>query len=216
VSDYDNKEHEVVPGVLRGYRQWQVQPDGLYACNFPVRWEAGVNTATHQGAKTYDYGDGRRRLHKVEVPDDQAAPVKGCSCGFYALHGTDLYRGHGPRYVSGSIKAYGHVILGTTGFRAQYVEIESLWIPDALEGRHTLALSVIRDHYPDVPVFDTWADLMQAFPPIPVTELIGPPEPYEDIFTRAWGPQVATISVEEFIRYMSSHMMQSSRQDPEQ
>ena len=196
MSDYDNKEHEVVPGVLRGYRQWQVQPDGLYACNFPVRWEAGVNTAIHQG---------RRRLHKVE------APVKGCSCGFYALHGTDLYRGHGPRYVSGSIKAYGHVILGTTGFRAQYVEIESLWIPNEterwrlLERRLTPVLSVIRDHYPDVPVFDTWADLMQAFPPIPVTELIGPPE-----------PQTFTISVEEFIRYMSSHMMQSSRQDPEQ
>jgi hypothetical protein len=114
------------------------------------------------------------------------------------------------------------VILGTTGFRAQYVEIESLWIPNEterwqlLERRLTPVLSVIRDHYPDVPVFDTWADLMQAFPPIPVTELIGPPEPYEDIDTRAWAPQTLTISVEEFIRYMSSHMMQSSRQDPEQ
>jgi len=177
-NEFDAKEHELVPGVLRGYRQWRVAPDGLLACNFPVRWDRGINTAIHFGGG-YVYSDGTTSTHRGagnffrdRFPDEREAPVKGCTCGFYALHDPrDISTGPAG-WVGGSIKAYGRVILGDLGFKAQYAEIESLtsyWGPSDLTDQ-------LRAWYPGVPVFDTAPELAEAFPPIPVTELL-PPKP---------------------------------------
>lgn len=157
MSNFSNEERQVVPGALRGYRQWFVEPGViLKAMNFPYHWTRGPNLAICQN----------QFLHFNE-PKHQV-PTRSCTCGFYALHGpAELNTGPHVNIVNGVIKAYGNVVLGTQGFRAQYAEVEAL----VARGGGLLLREALAQVY-QVPVFPTWNELLEQFPPIPVGELL--------------------------------------------
>lgn len=60
--------------------------------------------------------------------DDCGGVSKTCACGFYAYH-KDLESYYSPRRAVGVIEAYGRVILGGKGFRAQKARIVGLVLP---------------------------------------------------------------------------------------
>lgn len=149
MSEFGDIEQTMVPGTLRGYREWVPTPNGLQAVNFPFIWEPGVNTA--QCARR-----------------DGPAPRAKCTCGFYARHtpfSPSFYTA-----IAGVIKASGRVILGTAGFRAQYAEIEALYFPPGW-GTPTML-----DQY-NVPIYRDFDAMVQDFPPISVQHLLPEPGP---------------------------------------
>jgi hypothetical protein len=178
VANYDAKETELVPGALRGYRSWRLDRDwehpgpaynvdsnSLRACNWNHVWTPGVNPATcYLGYYSKQHPGGRG--HKT--------PVKGCSCGIYAVH-EPTGRIDGSGYIGGSIKAYGKILLGTDGFRASTAEIEALAPINPSAQLFPIGLSWLQeigDRY-QVPVFKSMDELTEAFPPISVDHLIG-------------------------------------------
>lgn len=156
-----SNERETVPGVLRGYRSWQLdgQLDGNVALLLPITgrrpvWRPGKNTA-----KCSYSGLGH------------PAPYAGCTCGLYAMHTPS--RGIYNVPVVGTIKAYGKVILHEEGFRAEYAEIEGLILHPVSDT--PLLRKVLRLFY-QVPIFNSAAELMYHFPPISVEHLMPAPE----------------------------------------
>src|SRR6188474_3982377 len=119
VSDeYTGPEHLLVPGTLRGYRAWRLDGGYLRSVVDAGAWQETGNTA--------DCGrfDSRLIIIGPEVLGYHRAPDRHCTCGFYAKHHLSEVEGefYGSQFVHGSIKAYGKVILGTKGFRAQYAD----------------------------------------------------------------------------------------------
>ena len=163
-KDFTGSEHEVVPGALRGYRAWRYDQGLLQACNFDgFPWLPGRNEAVCARTPM------NRLCDNPDCPSCRRCPgptpVAECSCGFYAKHRPDNFDSRG--YVIGVIKAYGKVILGTEGFRAQYAEIEAL---APLTSLYPESLSQYK-----VPIL-TPGMMLERFPPISVKELL-PPEP---------------------------------------
>ena len=171
-EDFAGAEHELVPGVLRGYRAWRWQEGRLIACNWDGTWEPGRNEARclrYQGCGVPECASCAAYIHPEPVP------YSPCACGFYAKHKPGGYDSRGS--VIGVIKAYGKVVLGTLGFRAQYAEIEALSMVS-----HEIARTV-NDYYQvpcfdyyQVPCFADYGEMLEKFPPIPVDELL-PPKP---------------------------------------
>lgn len=169
MSEYGDIEQTMVPGTLRGYREWIPTPEGLKAVNFPIIWGPGVNTA--RCAATF-----------LEHPN-RVTPVRACTCGFYARHAP--FHLSFPSSIAGVIKASGRVILGTAGFRAQHAEIEALYF-ESWWGTSTML-----DQY-NVPIYGDFGAMERDFPPISVQHLLSEPElmPYMDPDRVAvkWGP----------------------------
>lgn len=172
MHDYSSTETTMVPGALRGYRTWRLSGQGLVAVAKNYNWFAGVNVAS---------------CHRHP---NNAAPCQDCSCGLYAKHGpAQVVAEFGTDNTIGTIKAYGKVVLGTAGFRAEKAEIESIYLPPRLA---TYAASFLADLY-NVPVFTSLRELILKFPPIPVDHLI---DVYEELIssgpavTGLWGPYV--------------------------
>jgi hypothetical protein len=163
-----SSSREVVPGTLRGYRGWRMDSRNgvLYACNWMDAWISGRNEASCKmanppGCKCGDCNPAPSEPH--------AAPSGNCTCGFYGKHLPFDYD-HRANVV-GVIKAYGNVVLGTKGFRAQYAEIEAL-LPLSLYGGLVPEIwEASRDLY-QVPVFEDHDSMLEQFPPISVKELL--------------------------------------------
>lgn len=163
---YSQREHELVPGFLRGYRCWYLA-------------QLGDEPHLASVAQNYAWTPGRltaQCLHQVPNHHWSEAPKRGCGCGFYAT-----YVGFPPDYIGsieGSIKAEGRIIMGQRGFRAQYATVEALCFGDIGLGDLIRRTSVeyLKEAF-EVPFFDNRRDLMDAFPPQDVSHLIGEPEP---------------------------------------
>lgn len=164
-SEFSGKEAELVPGVLRGYREWRLNPSGnLMAVNFEIPWGRGKNTAWCA----------KGQVNYPPTPHSNAIPEANCTCGFYARHEPT---GFGLGSVVGSVKAYGKIILGTLGFRAQFVEIEAVAVShDIRVPPLSDVLSATREIY-QIDIFGNLDQLVKAFPPIPVNHLLEREEP---------------------------------------
>lgn len=162
-SDYGATERELVPGALRGYRSWRNGHDGnLLAVNFKNYWVRGVNVATCLAGG--GACPGPLSCNMCAGGSGHVSPMADCTCGFYAAHqigGVD-HRGS----VVGSIKAYGKVLVGPKGFKAQKAEIEAL-----VFGGTVFTRTVMSEMW-GVPIFSSTSELLEAFPPIPVDHLI--------------------------------------------
>lgn len=115
------------------------------------------------------------------APTD-SSPAAKCSCGFYSYYDRFSEEFLGTRAgVHGSVRAYGKVLLGPRGFRAEKVEVEAICmshnlnelVPDA-NNRARLVGNVAA--YYNVPWFWSQEELLRAFPPNDLTALL-PPEP---------------------------------------
>lgn len=150
-------------GSLMGMRAWIIADNwashglltGVYH-RYP--WTPDVNVATHWGP----------------------VPARGCDlisldclCGFYAYYdGSNDYLqdrvGWSDWRIAGIIEGWGRCVVGTRGFRCQRAQIQALVTPHGVDSE---TVQRIRNHYPDVPWFDTHAAAVAAFP-LSVAELV--------------------------------------------
>lgn len=151
----------LVPGELRGYRQFLLLEDGLYPV---VHWAAGPWADSAQVAQC-STGAG----HDV--------PARDCTCGLYGWYdpsGTSGSYG-GARAV---IAASGRIVLGDRGFRAARARVQAVALPVPLRWQPrgaARAREMLAARYPDVQVFRSTRQMVRAFPPHDVRELgIGP------------------------------------------
>lgn len=152
----------LVPGELRGYRQFELRPDGLY----PL-----VHSRT---------GPWEGTLHRARCSTgaEHEAPDADCRCGLYAwyLPGSATVS-LGP--VAAVVAARGRCILGDRGFRASRARIEAVALPAAVRFQPAAARRARRmlgERYPDTRVYPSARAMLKDFPPHDVTSLgIEPP-----------------------------------------
>lgn len=84
-----------------------------------------------------------------------------CTHGFYGYYdGSNDYYKAG--YVMGVVEGYGETVIGTRGFRCMKARILAIRIPKHVPDR--LRAMILRN-YPDIPVFDTFKQMVAEFPP---------------------------------------------------
>jgi hypothetical protein len=169
-----------VPGEITGYRSWkplmsqQIEP-ALCAYTQGYIWKPGLNVAEClRGGTLYGY-----RPHRP-------MPSKDCTCGFYARSVDD---DHGYNIgISGVIKASGRVILGATGFRAEFARIVALYSDTGyntylenhavnswtMTWRETQLRCAARY---GVPLFNNFQEAVEAFPPDDLSAFRKEPKP---------------------------------------
>lgn len=170
-DQYDGASRQLVPGTLRGYRAWcrpsldliSGEPTTalLKSVSMHFYWPPGPTRAECFGTGLLE------NLSYSTHP----APVEGCSCGYYATYGLqDLpifqsWPYMGDMYSIGSVNAFGKIALGTRGFRAEFMTIESLAL---LRGS---SLDWLAEAYQATPVH-SFSELLDRFPPSNVDELL--------------------------------------------
>jgi hypothetical protein len=152
----------LVPGELRGYRQFQLRSDGLYPL---VHSEAGP-------------WDGRLERAKCATGGDHPSPAAECRCGLYGwyLPGSATVS-LGP--ASAVVAIRGRCILGDRGFRAESGRIEAVALPATLRWTPwaaTRARRMLAQRYPQTRVYGSARRMLRDYPPQDVRELgIDPP-----------------------------------------
>ena len=154
-------ERPLVPGELRGYRQFLLLEDGLYPV---VHWAAG----------RWENGDQPARCSTGASHD---VPDRGCTCGFYGwYHPTGTAGAYGG--ATATVAVSGRVVLGDRGFRAARGRVEAVALPLALRwqpGGATRARRMMAARYPGVPVYRTVRRMVRDHPPHDVSALgVGP------------------------------------------
>jgi hypothetical protein len=153
---------DLVPGELRGYRQFELRADGLYPLVHAEQpWDGALEHARC----------GAGRLH--------AAPSVDCKCGLYGwyLPGSATVA-IGP--ASAVIAAQGRCILGDRGFRAERARIEAVALPMGSRWNPWAAARARRmlsDRYPATRVYRSSRRMLRDLPPHDLRGLgIEPPE----------------------------------------
>jgi hypothetical protein len=152
----------LVPGELRGYRQFQLRADGLYPL---VHCESGP-------------WDGRLEQAGCAAGSGHPAPAADCRCGLYGwyLPGSATVS-LGP--ASAVVAARGRCILGDRGFRAAQARIEAVTLPAAVRWNPraaTRARRMLAVQYPRTRIYGSARRMLKEYPPQDVRELgIDPP-----------------------------------------
>jgi hypothetical protein len=171
-SNTHAKAFNTVPfavGSLIGLRSWRTKDHMLTPTSMiDHTWEPGENHARCI--------PGTRR-----PPEEHRLVGMDCMCGFYAyFDGKNNYATSVT--VSGIIEGYGRCVYGTQGFRCEKAIVRALVRPSEpqrVSYGHSeknpvpyLDFDLLHSHYPDVIVFDTVEDALEAFPLTPkeVTE----------------------------------------------
>jgi hypothetical protein len=155
-------EPALVPGELRGYRQFLLRKDGLY----PL-----VHTAS---------GPWNGRLHRAHCAGGaaHAAPAADCLCGLYAWYQPGSATvSLGP--ASAVVAARGRCVMGDRGFRAAAARIEAVALPAAVRWHPAAAARARRmlaTNYPHTRVYPSTRRMLRDHPPQDVSALgISPP-----------------------------------------
>lgn len=154
-------------GVVRGVRAFDVDALGrLRGVTYKHIWTPGENRAECRRGDT-EWSRMQLSLSRYMGVADSSESNDGphsmndCKHGFYAYYdGSNDY--HDKARVSAVIEGYGEAVIGSRGFRCMKARIIALHIPETLEPH--LARMVARN-YPDVPVMDTFDQLVSEFPP---------------------------------------------------
>jgi hypothetical protein len=168
----------LVPGELRGYRQFMLGPDGLYPLVHPATgpWDGQVHRA------------------RCATGADHAPPARECRCGLYAwyLPGSATVA-LGP--ASAVVAARGRCILGDRGFRAAEARVEAVALPLAVRWNPVArrrAQSMLTERYPQAAVYVSSRRMLKDHPPHDVRALgIDPPADR----SRAYRAAVAALLV---------------------
>ena len=152
----------LVPGELRGYRQFELRADGLY----PL---------VHSRSGPWS---GRLERARCAVGADHPSPAADCRCGIYAwyLPGSATVS-LGP--ASAVIAARGRCVLGDRGFRAAEARIEAVALPAVFRWNPPVASQMRRmlaTKYPHTHVYGSARRMLKDYPPQDVRALgIQPP-----------------------------------------
>jgi hypothetical protein len=171
-------DRSLVPGSLRGYRTWrptrrsEVVPEGLLplaaVSRRKVLWPAVLS------ARCLPLELPRRPGGEAPEdlpPDSHRAPETGCDCGIYAWYAPDDTRMMHAR-VFGVVEASGLVLMGERGFRAEHARVVAVVTRSRRVAAACEAAGIV--------VYRRRRDLVRAYPPEDVSELIGPPEDEAD------------------------------------
>lgn len=178
-QQYGGQGAELVPGTLRGYRQWQPAAGGaLAALSMSYVWMHSEVEAICLKVSRISYRnsyDDPIIEQRAGVPQ-HVVPDLNCVCGIYAKHQPDNYSSSG--YVSGVIEAWGKVQLGSEGFRAQKARIVALAMPNIII-RDDFAefMRILGKRYKGVEFWPDVSAMYEKYPPIDVSALLPPPEP---------------------------------------
>lgn len=164
---------ETVPGTLRGYRAWRWDPKWEPLVLYPVGFHNYAGIRVWDNLKTEA---SCAHWEKTEKMSPHPAPVFGCTCGVYARYVS--MDSHDVWPLLGSIRASGRIVLQRRGFRAQFAQVEALTTPDF---RYRGQLQELGAHY-GVPVFNTFHELQDEFPPSDVSRWVSPS--YEEMDLR--------------------------------
>jgi hypothetical protein len=153
----------LVPGELRGYRQFELRADGLY----PL---------VHAGSGPWEASSERARC---AAGADHEPPGVDCGCGLYGwyLPGDSAMVVLGP--ATGVIAARGRCVLGDRGFRAAHARIEAVALPAGVRWNPRAASRARRmlgQRYPRTRVYRSVRQMVREHPPHDVRALgIDPP-----------------------------------------
>ena len=143
-------------GILTGivYRQWWLPGEMRCTCLRRV-----ANNEVY--AIMYNEGAG---VDIMDRPDDFPDPdhtMDDCEHGLYAFYdGSNDYNVPGAMRIQGIIQGYGEVMIGERGFRASKARIVAL----SDEGRNNHDKEAVRLNYSAIPWFDTFDEMVAAFP----------------------------------------------------
>lgn len=155
-------ERTLVPGELRGYRQFLLCSDGLY----PL---------VHSASGPWD---GELERARCALGAHHDAPASDCRCGLYAwyLPGSATVA-LGP--ASAVVRARGRCILADRGFRAAEARIEAIALPLSVRLVPTAAgraRRMLAAKYPRTTVYTSVRRMLREHPPDDVRGLgIDPP-----------------------------------------
>lgn len=150
-----------VAGVIVGLRGWQMDLDGnLRGCTYPVPWTPDVNTARclvsrqEKSVQALQLVVTDQPVYSVHAgwmhPDDTTSdpitvegytpdPCGGlepdCGCGFYAYYDRAQGRSHGYGSIRGAVEAWGKIVVGPKGFRAQHARVVGIVKPASVPRR---------------------------------------------------------------------------------
>jgi hypothetical protein len=146
-----HREVALVPGELRGYRQFELRADGLY----PL---------VQSGSGPWQ---GRIERARCAFGRDHSPPGADCRCGLYGwyLPGSAMVA-YGP--ASAVIAARGRCVLGDRGFRAAEARIEAVALPVAVRWNPRAASRVRRmltTRYPGIRVYRSMRQMVRDHPP---------------------------------------------------
>lgn len=147
----------LVPGELRGYRQFELRADGLYPLvhSRSAPWHGELERA------------------RCATGADHQPPGVDCRCGLYGWYSPgSAMVSFGP--ASAVIAARGRCVLGDRGFRAAEARIEAVALPAsvrwnpraAARARRMLSVS-----YPRTRVYGSVRQMLKDHPPHDVREL---------------------------------------------
>lgn len=173
---YTNDSIDAYPDQLvRAYRRWEVGMFGvLKSYVAPTSWPKPIMQAECHRAEMVRAGLYRGPL----IPHDLPAPHQKCSCGLYAAYSPDNYDVQpsgcacrvcqGYAAVTGVVDAYGNMILGPGGLKAEYMRIVALSVfgfaPDPIR-KHDIRCEMdrLQDHY-QVPVYADRIKMLADYP----------------------------------------------------
>jgi hypothetical protein len=144
-------EPALVPGELRGYRQFRLYSGGLYpvAMDRMGPWSA----------------DTQRAACAKSIPHE--APDRDCQCGLYGWYHPSDATGL-PGGVMAVVSASGRTILGDSGFRAAAARIEAVALPLSVRLNPVAlarARSVLANGYPRVRLYASRRQMLRDHPP---------------------------------------------------
>lgn len=127
--------YEIPDGInpLVGYRGWMHKGGKLYSCYREVEWPQNGLVASeciHPNTSFNLYF--RLQSEDTNAPrkfNAHLAPDINCSCGIYALSDYPSQRESLPwpfEALTGVMLGWGHIVMGTKGFRSEYGKIVAL------------------------------------------------------------------------------------------
>jgi hypothetical protein len=160
-----------------GFRAWRmpnIATGRLHSLCMSHEWHPGINRC-NCGAP----GPGSTWGYQMAGNAPCEHPTKNCSHGFYAYYAEDYYMdgayNTGPR-VNGLLEGFGHCVIGSKGFRAQFGIISAIVEPYTITDRwleqhdlnadeaQALVRAGIEHAYPSVPIFPNVAAMLAVIP----------------------------------------------------
>ena len=182
----DNGEaRDLVAGTLRGYRTWRLVPRGvplepgvlpLASVTRPhITWPPALSASctSVEFAPMDPRPDATQPTHR--------APARDCNCGIYAWYAPGDARTLAAE-VFGVVQASGLVMLGTSGFRTEKVDIA------AVATRNSRVAEACREA--GIEVYRRRRDLIADYPADDMSTLIGETEP-----TPTWHPRALALVI---------------------
>lgn len=161
-EDYDVPD--IVATSLVGYRTFGPLPvttmlHGLTKTEYT--WQPGANEA--QCLRNRKTSSLTNEVKMQEIHKTETIPVADCACGFWAYWDSKCSAlDNSPTRLKGVIVAWGKMIVGPLGFRAQYAKILGLALPN--NGDALQVYPAIRAQYPGVKWFDDLQEMAAVFP----------------------------------------------------